>query len=137
MIIAVGAMLGTMLFVKAIKSWASSGDGNEVDAFFEKAMDGKRAASILIKTSNLPVEMLYPGVKVDVVDKKEDGVSYIVRDVYVVGVSVIDEGQNTKITLAVNKDESEKMLSVKSDNISLLIRGNNSKGNDDIEIEEL
>jgi len=136
LIIAIGSMLVTMLFVRVVKNWVSS-DSEDVDVFFEKAMDGKKAVSLLVKSSSLPIELLYPGVKVDVINKNDDGVSYIVRDVYVVGISVMDEGQNAKVTLAVNKDESEKVLSIKGDNVSLLVRGNNSKESDDIEIVEM
>lgn len=136
-LISIGSLLGTLLFVKVLKNYANE-PHDDNGAFLAEALKGKKAVSVLIKSESLPMEFLYPGVKVDLVDKKTQDITYVVKDVYVVGVSIVQEGAMTKVTLAVNNDEGERVIKTKSDDLGLIIRGYGSnKDNDDVEIVEL
>ena len=136
LIISIGSLLATLLFVRVLKNY-SKHTADEEGALLYEALKGKKAVSVLFELSSLPMEFIYPGVKVDLVDKNEKDITYVVKAVYVVGVTVVEEGSKAKITLAVNDDESERIIRKDGKNLGLVVRGDgNSKDFDDIEIVE-
>jgi len=135
-LISVASLIGTLLFVKVLKSYANQ-PADEEGALLREVLKGKKAVSVLFNLSSLPMEFIYPGVKVDLVEKDEREVEYVVKDVYVVGVSIVEEGTKAKITLAVNNEESERIIKKESQTLGLVVRGyDNKKELDDIEIVE-
>ena len=135
-LISVGSLAGTLLFVRVLKSYANQ-PVDEESVLLREALKGKKAVSVLFNLSSLPMEFIYPGVKVDLVEKNEKEVEYVVKDVYVVGVSIMEEGTKAKITLAVNNDESERIIKKEGQTLGLVVRGyGNKKELDDIEIVE-
>ena len=135
-LISVGSLAGTLLFVRVLKSYANQ-PVDEESVLLREALEGKKAVSVLFNLSSLPMEFIYPGVKVDLVEKNEKEVEYVVKDVYVVGVSIMEEGTKAKITLAVNNDESERIIKKEGQTLGLVVRGyGNKKELDDIEIVE-
>lgn len=130
-IIAISSLLITLVISKYIK------DVPDESAFFYKeVMENKKAVTILVNASDTPFELFYPGVRVDVVDKKEDEIVYLVEDVYVLSINILNTNNLAKITLALSDEESEKILSVDHFNIRVLISGE-GKVLSDIEIVEL
>ncbi|MEI6079610.1 MAG: hypothetical protein WCQ53_03110 [bacterium] len=137
LIISIGSLLATLLFVRVLKNYSRQTTGDEEGALLYEALKGKKAVSVLFELSSLPMEFIYPGVKVDLVDKNEKDITYVVKAVYVVGVTVVEEGSKAKITLAVNDDESERIIRKDGKKLGLIVRGDgNSKDFDDIEIVE-
>ena len=130
------SLFGTLLLVKFIKGYNTQDDYNDEDPVLEEAMKGKKAVSLLFNMSDLPVELLYPGVKVDVVDKTSSEVSEVVENVTVVGVSFLPETQQVKVLIAVNDDQSFKVLGSGGKTLGLVILGSSNLANDEIEIVE-
>ena len=136
-ILLVVAMLGTVLSVKLLKSfWESSSDDTNGPTM-EKLLDGKRAVSLVVKTSNMPIDVLYPGAKVDVTDIKNGDVLYLARDVAIAGLSVSEEGEFAKVTLALDTQDSENVIKNRSETISLILNAESDRDSSDIEIVEL
>lgn len=137
LLISIGSLLGTLLFVRVLKHYTFSNEEQEVPVLLD-ALKGKKAVSVSLKLSSLPMDFIYPGVRVDLVEVKDSIVSYVVKDVYVVGIGVMSEENLAKITLAVNNDESENIMKKDGQTLSLIVRGEgNNKDLDDIEIVEL
>ena len=135
-LISIGSLLATLLFIKVLKGYSNQ-HVDEEGALLYEVLKGKKAVSVLFNLSSLPMEFIYPGVKVDLVERNEKEVEYIVKDVYVVGVSIVEEGTKGKITLAVNNDESERVIRREGQTLGLVVRGyGNNKDSDDIEIVE-
>jgi hypothetical protein len=135
-VISIASLLATLLFVRIIKNYSSQ-ETDEEGALLYEALKGKKAVSVLLSLSSLPMEFIYPGVKVDLVEKNEKEVNYIVKDVYVVGVAIVEEGTKAKITLSVNDEESERVMRKEGLDLGLVVRGyGNNKDFDDIEIVE-
>ena len=136
LLISVGSLLGTLGFVKLIKAYASDEDVNYSEAIIYDALSGKIAVSVNIPLSYLPMELLYPGVVVDLTETSGDEVNYIVRDVAVVGLSIIEAGTMAKVTVAVSSTEGEEILNTNQDKIRLFVKGDKDKDSDEIEIVE-
>ncbi len=134
--ISIASLLATLGFVKLIKAYASDEEVNYSEAIIYEALNGKIAVSVNIPLSYLPMELLYPGVIVDLTEASGDEVNYIVRDVAVVGLSIIESSTVAKVTVAVSSTEGEEILNAKQDKIRLLVKGNKDKDSDDIEIIE-
>ncbi|MEI6093368.1 MAG: hypothetical protein WCQ47_06770, partial [bacterium] len=97
------------MFVKVLKGYSSK-DVDEKDAFLYEMLKGKKAVSVVFNLSSLPMEFIYPGVKVDIVERNDKEVAYVVKDVDVVGVSIVEEGTKAKLIFTVSNEESEKII---------------------------
>lgn len=136
-VIAVSAMLFTILAVRAIKSFPSKENDDSGAALLEEAMKGKNAVSILFDISELPVEMLYPGVLVDVIDRSNaPSVESLVEGVTVVGLSYLPQREQAKVFIAVSEEQSLKVLGSVDKKLGLVIVGHGQDQEDDIEIIE-
>lgn len=136
-ILLVVAMLGTILSVKLLKPLWEKNEDDSPDPVMEKLLEGKRAVSLLVHTSNLPLDVLYPGAKVDVTDIKNGEVFYLAKDVAIAGLSIQEEGGYAKVTLAVNLRDSESVIKNRSDTLSLVLSEEGNRNNSDIEIIEM
>lgn len=130
------AMLGTILTVKLLKPFWENKLDDTPDPMMEKLLEGKRAVSLLVHTSNLPLDVLYPGAKVDVTDIRDGEVFYLAKEVPIAGLSILEDGGYAKVTLAVNLQDSENVIKNKSDTISLVFSDSGAHSND-IEIIEM
>ena len=134
------ALVFTIVFVKYLKLDSKKNEISQEDIFFEEALKNKKALTIVVETNEVSLDFIYPGVKVDLLNKSDGSdLNYIVQDVYVVGVNIIEEGAKAKVSLALTEEQSLKVLSVKG-KIGFLIRGNedkNKKSKEDIEIVEM
>jgi hypothetical protein len=130
-------MLGTILSVKLLKPFWEKDQDDSPDPVMEKLLEGKRAVSLLVHTSNLPLDVLYPGAKVDVTDIKNGEVFYLAKGVSIAGLSILEEGGYAKVTLAVNLQDSESVIKNRSDTLSLVLSDDSGHNNSDIEIIEM
>jgi len=134
---AVGAMCVTLLLVRAIKAYPSPSDDSNSAVLLEEAMRGKKAVSMIFDISELPVEMLYPGIIVDIVDRSNaPAVENLVKGVTVVGLSYLAEREQAKVFVAVNEDEGLRILGAGDKKLGLVIVGQGQSNEDDIEIIE-
>jgi len=134
---AVGAMCVTLLLVRAIKAYPSPSDDSNSAVLLEEAMRGKKAVSMIFDISELPVEMLYPGIIVDIVDRSNaPAVENLVKGVRVVGLSYLAEREQAKVFVAVNEDEGLRILGAGDKKLGLVIVGQGQSNEDDIEIIE-
>jgi len=131
------AMLATVLSVKLLKPLWENTEDTSPEPIMGKLLEGKRAVSIVVKASNLPLDVLYPGAKVDVTDIKDGEVFYLARDVAIAGLSIMDDNSLAKVTLAVNMQDSENVMKNRSDTISLVLSEEGNHNNSDIEIVEM
>jgi hypothetical protein len=136
LLISIASLLGTLAFVKLIKAYAKDDDTSYNEAIIYDALNGKIAVSVNIPLAYLPMELLYPGVAVDLTESLGDDLNYLVRDVSVVGLSIIEAGTMAKVTVAVSSAEGEEILNAKQDKIRLFVKGDRDKNTDDIEIIE-
>jgi hypothetical protein len=136
-ILLIVAMLLTILSVRLLKPLWEKDEDSSPDPLMGNLLEGKRAISIVVKTANLPLDVLYPGAKVDVTDIKNGEVLYLAKDVPIAGLSIMEEGASAKVTLAVNLQDSENVIKNRSDTISLVLSGDNNHGSGDIEIVEM
>jgi hypothetical protein len=134
LLISLASLLGTLVFVSLIKAYAGNEEQTYDDAIIYDALNGKIAVSVNIPLSYLPMELLYPGVIVDLTESLEKDTNYLVRDVPVVGLSIIESGSVAKVTVAVSSVEGEEILNAKQDKIRLFVKGD--KNTADIEIIE-
>ncbi len=136
-VMAVGAMCVTLLLVRAIKAYPSPSDDSNSAVLLEEAMRGKKAVSMIFDISELPVEMLYPGIIVDIVDRSNaPAVENLVKGVTVVGLSYLAEREQAKVFVAVNEDEGLRILGAGDKKLGLVIVGQGQSNEDDIEIIE-
>ncbi len=131
------AMLGTILTIKLLKPFWEDKIDDTPDPVMEHLLEGKRAVSLLVHTNNLPLDVLYPGARVDVTDIREGEVFYLAKDVPIAGLSILEEGGYAKVILAVNLQDSENVIKNKSDTISLVLSEEGSSKTSDIEIIEM
>jgi len=140
--LAIGSLCFTMLFTYFLRNYnfgSAQANANTLEVFYEQALRGKKAVSVVFPSNKVPLDLLYPSVKVDVACKNSYGdPEYIVKDVFVVGLNVYEEGTLVKITLAVTEAQSERIIKNTSD-LDILVRGDNKNSNDnnDIEIVEM
>lgn len=136
LLISLASLLGTLVFVKLIKAYTSDDETYYNEAIIYDALNGKIAVSVNVPVSYLPMELLYPGVAVDLTESLGNEINYLVRDVPVVGLSIIEAGTVAKVTVAVDSTEGEGILNAKQDKIRLFVKGDRDKNTDDIEIIE-
>ena len=138
--ISLASLLGTLLFVSFIKSYEAhpdlEADYAAYEALINEAMKGKTAVSVNIPMAFLPLELLYPGVNVDITDTSREDIRYLARNVTILGLSTIGTGALARLTLAVSPSQGEDILNAKQDSIGLLVKGENSSDIDEIEIVE-
>ena len=135
-ILLVSAMLITLLGVRLLKPMWESRESDTPDPLMGKLLEGKRAVSLVVKTSNLPLDLLYPGAMVDVTDIRNGEVFYLAKGVAIAGLNIIEEGVSAKVTLAVNQQDSENIIKNRSDTICLILSSKNPDSSD-IEIVEM
>ena len=135
-ILLIVAMSITLLGVRLLKPIWESGETEAPDPLMGKLLEGKRAVSLVVKTSNLPLDLLYPGAMVDVTDIRNGEVLYLARDVAIAGLSIIEEGVAAKVTLAVDQPDSENLIKNRTETVSLILSDNKHTSND-IEIVEM
>jgi len=135
-ILLIAAMFLTLLGVRLLKPIWEKNEPDTADPLMEKLLEGKRAVSLVVKANNLPLDLLYPGAKVDITDIRNGEVVYLAKGVAVAGLNIIEEGVSAKVTLAVNQQDSENIIKNKSDTISLILSSNKPDASD-IEIVEM
>ncbi len=129
-------MFTTLIGVRLLKPIWESSEPDTPDPLMGKLLEGKRAVSLVVKTSNLPLDLLYPGAMVDVTDIRNGEVFYLARDVAIAGLNIIEEGVAAKVTLAVNQPDSENLIKNRTETVSLILSDNKHTSND-IEIVEM
>lgn len=137
------ALLCTLLIVKNLKGKEVVKDDDENDyfEFFENALQGKKAVSVSISVSDIPAELMYPGVRVDVLQKGKSKPSGVVEDVLVLSMNIIDDN-TIKVTLALTDEQGKILNTFQQNQLSIMVRGKGiekTKDNkdEDIEIVEL
>ena len=135
-VISLISLCGTLLAVKFIKNYSSKPVTDNEAVLLEQAMKGKKAVSMLFNMSDFPAELVYPGVKIDVVDKTNPDIESIVTGVTVVGISFLPEREQAKVFVAVNDNQSMKIMGAEGKKLGLVIVGATDNIDDDIEIEE-
>ena len=128
-------MFATIISVRLLKPIWEARELETADPVMEKLLEGKRALSIVLKSANLPMDLLYLGAKVDVTDIKDGELFYLARNVPLAGLSMTGEGDWAKVTLAVNIQDSETIIKNRTDTLSLML--SNLDANTDIEIVEM
>lgn len=138
LVICVVSFFITLFLAKFINSMEVEED-NSLKIFYDSVMKDKKAVSVILSTRNIPIELLYPGIKVDLIEKSDDNeINYIVRDVFIISISVLGGEEKARVVLALNDFNSKKVLSTKSDSLRIILRGEEgSKNTNDIEIVEL
>jgi len=129
-------MFVTLLSVRLLKPMWESRESDIPDPLMEKLLEGKRAVSLVVKTSNLPLDLLYPGAVVDVTDIRNGEIFYLARNVAIAGLNIIEEGVSAKVTLAVNQPDSENLIKNRTETVSLIL-SDNKHDSSDIEIVEM
>lgn len=128
------SLCGTLVAVKFIKSFRTNEEDNGA-VLLEEALKGKKAVSMLFNISELPVELLYPGAKVDVIDRTGTDVESLVDDITVVGVSYLPEREQAKVFVAVSQDQSMKILGAEGKKLGIVVVGSADYPSDDDDIE--
>ena len=128
------SLCGTLVAVKFIKSFRTNEEDNGA-VLLEEALKGKKAVSMLFNISELPVELLYPGAKVDVIDRTGADVESLVDDITVVGVSYLPEREQAKVFVAVSQDQSMKILGAEGKKLGIVVVGSADYPSDDDDIE--
>jgi hypothetical protein len=114
-------------------------EDNSLKIFYDSVMKDKKAVSIILSTRNIPIELLYPGIKVDLIEKSDDNeINHIVKDVFIISISVLGGEEKARVVLALNDFDSKKVLSTKAESLRIILRGEEeSEKSNDIEIVEL
>jgi hypothetical protein len=139
---AVFALAGTVLIVGNLRGKEAEENGeDEYKEFFEKALEGKKAISISIPASEIPDELIYPGSRVDVLEKGKSKESGIVENAFVLTMNIIDEN-TVKITLALSDEQGRRINTFQPNQLTVMVRGKGVKKtkdnkDEDIEIIEL
>lgn len=136
-LLSVLSLFFTLLFVKYIKNHSTTDDKTLTPFYYEALQGGRSAVSVLFRTENLPVDLIYPGVKVDVVEAETDDIKYLVKNVFIVAVSFMEDKETVKVDLALNEMESKRIILSKALNIKLLVKGLDDKDDNLLEITEL
>jgi hypothetical protein len=129
-------MFATLAGVRLLKPIWENSDADTPDPLMTKLLEGKRAVSFVVKTSNLPLDLLYPGAMVDVTDIRNGEVFYLAKNVAIAGLNIIEEGVSAKVTLAVDQTDSENLIKNRTETVSLILSSNKSDSTD-IEIIEM
>jgi len=131
------SLVFTLFLVRFIKSYNTNAEETLNPLYYEALSSGKSAYSLVFNLEIIPIDLIYPGVKVDLIEKDFQDVKYIVRNVYVVAVSFIENGEKVKIDLALNELEIKHLMLSKHENLVLSVRGLQEKEEEGIEIIEL
>jgi hypothetical protein len=133
---AVSALAGTVLIVGNLRGKEmNESDEDDYKEFFEKALEGKKAISISIPSSEIPDELIYPGSRVDVLEKGRSK-NEIVENAFVLSMNIIDES-SVKITLALSDEQGRKINTFQPNQLTLMVRGKGIKKTKDNKDEEI
>jgi len=131
------SLIFTLFLVRFIKSYNTSENNTYNPLFYDALRNGRSAYSLTFNLEDIPVDLVFPGVKVDLIEKTLEDVKYLVRNVFVVSVSFIENGEKVKIDLALNEIEIKNILLSNSKNLSLSVKGELEKEEEGLEIIEL
>jgi len=131
------SLVFTLFLVRFIKSYNTNEEETLSPLYYDALSSGKSAYSLVFNLELIPIDLIYPGVKVDLIEKGIEDIKYIVRNVYVIAVSFIENGEKVKIDLALNELEIKNILLSKLENLVLSVKGFQEKEEEGIEIIEL
>jgi hypothetical protein len=137
-IISILSLVLTLFLVRFIKTY-NTDESSLSPMYYEALRNNRNAYSLVFNTQDVPIDLIYPGVRVDVLEKKDEDIKYLVKNVYIVSVNFIDYGERVKIDLALNELETRSLVLSKLDNLVLLVKGHKEDriDSEDIEIIEL
>ncbi len=128
-------MLVTLFLVRLIRSVPANTDDEGAVLLYEAIKD-KKAVSVLFDISKLPLEIIYPGVKVDILNREPSGeLDKLVSGVTVVGLSFLPDKDLAKLFVAVDEQESIKILEAADKDLDIAVLGD-KQSSQDIEIIE-
>lgn len=131
------SLILTLFFVRYIKSYNNENEDSITAYYYQALKDGRSAVSIVINVDDTPIDLIYPGVKVDILEKQAQEVNFIVKNVYVVSATIYQDGEKIKVDLALNEQESKRVMLTNTSNLKLLVKGEDSKIGNTLEIQEL
>ncbi len=134
-VICVFSMFATLLLVRLIRSVPTDTD-DEGAVLLHDAIKDKKAVSVLFDIAKLPLEIIYPGVKIDLLNRDPSGeIDKLVSGVTVVGLSFLPDKDLAKLFIAVDEQESIKILEAGNKDLDIVVLGENPN-TQDIEIIE-
>lgn len=129
-------MSGTLLFVRMLKS-APAPEYAGDDVLYMAELKGKKAVTVTTSLSEIPLEFVFPGTRVDVVNKTGTEVYNVANGVYVLGITILDEDSLARVVLAVDDAQSEALLKNRQGVLSFIVHSNHdASGSERIEIIE-
>lgn len=120
-------MLLTIFFINILNS--NKTEAADLDQVFLKSeLKGRNAITLSLRIENVPLEFIYPGVKVDIMAHNSNSVLTVAKNVPVAGVTIMDS-ETVRLILGLLDGEEELILQNKTDELFIVLIGEKTERN--------